>query len=538
MIKTLQTRWYGLWGNLEDLVDTGTGWARSVLPWEGWQKGRVKYEEGFGANAQTSSSRSSDMRTDSTTKELDVMETGTVTAWDAVDILWEMGALIVLSGGAKSRRSGLRKAADYIEEHHERWGDITAEELQELEWAEEATETLLQLQQQDVPTLLGELRSELGKNAADLLRVRGIGLDKATTIHEELDVWTLEELEDAARNGVLLQVKGIGPKSLEKLKGNIKAALEEKKARLQRRAAAKKQVAVKTETTPQARSVEKPVEAASSTTHPSSNEPRDLLDLLRCPTTHQSGFEMSGSEAVLPATGRRYTVTQGVLDMVGEGHAPPSWAQTVMENRLYTRFYESVFRPNLTRIVTRRSVKDDIALSLEMLELQPEWSVLDVACGPGNYTRAIAQALEPEKGVAVGVDVSWPMLRKAVIHKARKRISNLHFVRGSALHLPFQNDSFDAVHCTAALHLFSDPSRALHEFHRVIRPNGHLVIGTFLQSRFLPLRLAQRIGSPLTGFHWFSLEELEDVVMDAGFTVARTEINGLAISLSAVAHND
>lgn len=546
MIKTLQTQWSGLWGNLEGLVQAGAGWARRALPWEDSLPADLSSPGVASSTQETSSFTSEYVGANEITKERGVMETGTITVWDAADILWEMGAFIVLSGGAKSRRTGFRKASQYVEENAGRWLEIGAEELEELGWTDEAVEALFLLQKGEVPALLGEMKEELGEQAAEILRVPGIGLEKARTIQETLNVWTLDELDDVARNGVLLQVKGFGPKSVEKLKANIRAALNEQKARLRRRVAAQNEAVPITETLPQVQEKPKatvPVESgqpapAEVTREATPEERRDLMDLLRCPTTHQSGFVWSGTEAVLPPTGRRFSVTQGVIDMVGDGHASPSWTQSVMESRLYTRFYESVFRPNLTRLVTRRSVKNDIALSLEMLELQPHWSVLDVACGPGNYSRAIAQALDAEAGVAVGLDVSWPMLRKAVIQKARKRISNLHFVRGSAMHLPFQNNSFDAIHCTAALHIFADPSRALHEFHRVIRPKGHLVIGTFLQSRFLPLRLAQRLGSPLTGFHWFSLEELEDIVIDAGFTVARTEINGLAISLSAVSNID
>ena len=125
------------------------------------------------------------------------------------------------------------------------------------------------------------------------------------------------------------------------------------------------------------------------------------------------------------------------------------------------------------------------------------------------------------------------MLSKAAQQKERSKFANLHFVLGSATHLPFRDNSFDAVHCAAAMHIFQEPARAIQEFHRVLRPDGKVVLGTFLQSRFFPLRLVQRLQSPLTGLHWFSLEEIEDLVVDAGFSITRTELNGLSIVLAA-----
>ena len=49
-------------------------------------------------------------------------------------------------------------------------------------------------------------------------------------------------------------------------------------------------------------------------------------------------------------------------------------------------------------------------------------------------------------------------------------------VEGDAFHLPFPDASFDAVVCVRVIHHFDDPSAAIAEMARVLRPGGVLVL--------------------------------------------------------------
>ncbi|HEX5580118.1 MAG TPA: DNA polymerase/3'-5' exonuclease PolX [Gemmatimonadaceae bacterium] len=69
-------------------------------------------------------------------------------------------------------------------------------------------------------SLLDRLRESTPEGLLEMLRVPGLGPAKIHQIHDALDVDTLHELEDAARDGRLATVKGFGPKTAEKvLKG-------------------------------------------------------------------------------------------------------------------------------------------------------------------------------------------------------------------------------------------------------------------------------------------------------------------------------
>lgn len=102
----------------------------------------------------------------------------------------------------------------------------------------------------------------------------------------------------------------------------------------------------------------------------------------------------------------------------------------------------------------------------------PEDRVLDVACGAGFLTCALARRVER----AEGVDLSGAMLKEAGNHARSLGLSNTGFRQGDSAALPFENQSFDIVTCKLALHYFPDPDRAIGEMKRVVKPGGRIVL--------------------------------------------------------------
>jgi SAM-dependent methyltransferase len=98
--------------------------------------------------------------------------------------------------------------------------------------------------------------------------------------------------------------------------------------------------------------------------------------------------------------------------------------------------------------------------------------LLDVACGPGVVTAAIA----PRAASVVAFDATAPMLDKAKARCAKAGLANVEFKCGDAESLPFADARFDGVVTRLAIHHFADPQRALGEMFRVLRPGGTAVI--------------------------------------------------------------
>ena len=97
--------------------------------------------------------------------------------------------------------------------------------------------------------------------------------------------------------------------------------------------------------------------------------------------------------------------------------------------------------------------------------------VLDAGCGEGYMSRLLAQ-----RGArAAGVDVSDSLIEYARAHEDAGRL-DLSYTVGSLEDLPYPDDSFDAAVCNHVLSDVTDPSAALKELGRVLRPGGRLVI--------------------------------------------------------------
>jgi ubiquinone/menaquinone biosynthesis C-methylase UbiE len=98
--------------------------------------------------------------------------------------------------------------------------------------------------------------------------------------------------------------------------------------------------------------------------------------------------------------------------------------------------------------------------------------VLEVAPGPGFFAIELAKI----GGFHItGLDISHTMVEIAS-ENARKAGVNVDFRWGNASAMPFADESFDFIYCSAAFKNFSEPVQALNEMYRVLRPAGEALI--------------------------------------------------------------
>jgi SAM-dependent methyltransferase len=121
------------------------------------------------------------------------------------------------------------------------------------------------------------------------------------------------------------------------------------------------------------------------------------------------------------------------------------------------------------------------AAAFEALAVRPGERVLDVGCGVGGTTAALARAAGPS-GTVTGIDLSPEM-----ISAARLRFPELTFVAGdiaAAGDLP--GAPFDAAYSRMVLMLLTDPVAGLKAIRSSLRPGGRLAATVFRAGRDNP----------------------------------------------------
>jgi len=220
----------------------------------------------------------------------------------------------------------------------------------------------------------------------------------------------------------------------------------------------------------------------------------------------------------------------GYLDLLGgrDDELPDAAgpAQRLMRSRALPLVYERWWRPAWGRVLKGAlagGMRDEHRIARLLLGLTPGDGVLDVACGPGNFTREFAQIVG-SGGLAVGIDASATMLARAVADTPGGLVA---YVRGDAEALPFRDASFDAVCCFAALNLFTDPEAALDHMTRVLTPGGRIAILTSCRLQSAPGRTLNDLVGARSGMRVFEPDEIVDGLKARGYAEVRQRIAGL-----------
>jgi ubiquinone/menaquinone biosynthesis C-methylase UbiE len=151
-------------------------------------------------------------------------------------------------------------------------------------------------------------------------------------------------------------------------------------------------------------------------------------------------------------------------------------------------------------IIMARSNQPCAAWVIDLLDIQPHDSVLEVGFGPGVGLQLLARLASA--GYVAGVDYSEAMVAQATARNAQTiehgRVDLRH---GSVERLPFADQSFDKALAINSMQVWPDAGAGLREMRRVLRPGGSIALG------FTPYA-----GQPKSG--------LPEMLTAAGFTAA------------------
>lgn len=193
-------------------------------------------------------------------------------------------------------------------------------------------------------------------------------------------------------------------------------------------------------------------------------------------------------------------------------------------NHLLTFWLDILWRRKAARIATASGGK--------------RW--LDVGIGTGEMAANLHRLASDDTRV-IAIDFSLPMMREAM---GKAEAKGIIFILAEAAHLPFGNNSFDAITISFASRNIDSSGKGnllkcFEEFHRILKPGGILVNLETSQPKHKPIRrlfhlyvelAVYRVGKLISGSNaaysylansmrrFYSPEDLADIILQAGFS--------------------
>lgn len=244
------------------------------------------------------------------------------------------------------------------------------------------------------------------------------------------------------------------------------------------------------------------------------------LGLLECPNCRQGSLDMAadgtdqGRGLQCTECRKFFPYRTGVLDMLGDGKQQLTLAQKSLQGTALAKAYAWIRDP-LALLVVGYTFGQEVEMMEHALDLREGDTVVDIACGHGNFTLAIAEVIGP--GLVIGLDISRPMLEEAAASMHRKNLGNVLLIRGDVHNLPFGPSTVAKVNCSGGFHQFPDLEKAIANTYRVLSPGGRFSGSSFTKGGSRLNRWVQELIESRTDLHFLDLTTLGEKMTAAGF---------------------
>jgi ArsR family transcriptional regulator len=155
------------------------------------------------------------------------------------------------------------------------------------------------------------------------------------------------------------------------------------------------------------------------------------------------------------------------------------------------------------------------AWSRALAHLLPELDIADLGCGEGYLTIEASRFARR----VIAIDRSDAVLERARASARRRRVKNVEWKRGELEKLPLKDAIVDVALLSQALHHAADPSKALGEAVRILRPGGRVLVLELRRHEEHWVR--DRLGDTWLGFED---DELRTLLENAGLTAVKVTV--------------
>lgn len=142
--------------------------------------------------------------------------------------------------------------------------------------------------------------------------------------------------------------------------------------------------------------------------------------------------------------------------------------------------------------------KESISLGcgnpVALASLKKGETVLDLGSGAG-FDVFLAAKRVGEKGKVIGVDMTPEMIEKAKATAQKYGYTNVEFRQGEIENLPIEDNSIDAIISNCVINLSTNKEKVFREAHRVLKPNGRMMISDIVIEGRLPEKIMKNLDA-------------------------------------------
>lgn len=162
-------------------------------------------------------------------------------------------------------------------------------------------------------------------------------------------------------------------------------------------------------------------------------------------------------------------------------------------------------------------------IGIQMLDVQPNESILEIGCGTGHSLIEFSN----KGGKVIAMDIS-----EGMINVARKRTQNkvpkrtVEFCQADGSSIPFSDGQFDAVFLSFTLELFDTPDipKVLYECRRVLRSNGRIGVVALSKMKTTGVSIYEWFHRQMPSFVDCRPIFLESMLKESKFTILKSEV--------------